>query len=217
MGITLNTGSRDKTIVLISPFLIIAINYFVAIIFGKAIGKWAFIPIVLIEWCIFVFFVLKYGGVSSVKSWLKKPEGSLGWAALALLMGIITIPIFLKNYGLLTRCEIWLPWILLALINPWIEEFYWRGLLLDYTKKWNSLLAILFSSVVFAANHSVFGVNSELFKGSAVFISTLIMGIIWALVYIKTKSLWWSILAHFFVDFLSLSAPAFLELFKPGF
>jgi uncharacterized protein len=210
------TLNKNRTIVLLSPFLIIIINYIVAITFGKIIGKWAFIPIILIEWCLFMFFILRFAGLDAIKNWLKKPTGSYAWALLALLMGMITIPIFLKNYGLLTEWQIWLPWILLAMINPWIEEFYWRGLLLDYTAKWNSWVAILFSSLVFAANHSVFGVNADLFKGGAVFTSTLIMGIIWALVYKKTKSLRWTIIAHFFVDFLSLSAPAFLDLFKPG-
>jgi uncharacterized protein len=205
-----------KNIVLLSPFLIMAINYLVAIIFGKLIGKWAFIPIILIEWCLFLFFIFQFGGLNSIKSWLKKPIGSFGWNILALLMGILPIPIFLMHYDLLNTWEIWLPWILLALINPWIEEFYWRGLLLDFTDKWQNWLSILFTSVLFAANHLVFGVNSELFRGVEVFISTLIMGLIWAFVYKKTQSLHWLIIAHFLVDFFSLSAPSFLELYKTG-
>jgi uncharacterized protein len=203
----------NKNSVLLSPFLIMAINYIVAIIFGKLIGKWAFIPIILIEWCLFLFFILKFSELNSVKNWLKKPFGNVGWALLALLMGVLPIPIFLMHYDLLTTWEIWLPWILIALINPWIEEFYWRGLLLDYTDKWHNWVAILFTSLLFAANHLVFGVNSSLFRGIEVFISTLIMGLIWALVYKKTLSLRWLILAHFFVDFFSLSAPSFLELY----
>jgi uncharacterized protein len=202
-----------KNSVLLSPFVIMAINYIVAIIFGKLIGKWAFIPIILIEWCLFLFFILKFGELNSIKNWLKKPTGNFGWSLLALLMGILPIPIFLMHYDLLTTWEIWLPWILIALINPWIEEFYWRGLLLDYTDKWQNWVAILFTSLLFAANHLVFGVNSSLFRGVEVFISTLIMGLIWALVYKKTLSLRWLVLAHFFVDFFSLSAPSFLELY----
>ncbi|WP_433896373.1 CPBP family glutamic-type intramembrane protease [Sphingobacterium mizutaii] len=80
---------------------------------------------------------------------------------------------------------IWLPWILLALINPFLEEFYWRGLLMDSTKTWNRALAILFTSVVFSVNHGVFGINSELFRGYEVIFSTFIMGLIWAITYKK--------------------------------
>lgn len=108
------------------------------------------------------------------------------------------------------------PWIILVLINPWLEEFYWRELLSDYTKHWKTALSILFTSVVFSANHAVFGKNSDLFKGYTVVISTLIIGIVWSITYKKTNSLRWVIIFHFLVDFLNLSAPAFLDLFKAG-
>ncbi|MPS71944.1 MAG: CPBP family intramembrane metalloprotease [Chryseobacterium sp.] len=75
---------------------------------------------------------------------------------------------------------------------------------------------MLFTSIVFSTNHAVFGINSNLFKGYEVVISTFVMGIIWAITYKKTNSLRWVILSHFLVDFLSLSAPSFLDLFKPG-
>jgi len=208
--------NKNKYIVILSPFLIICINFLVAIIFGKIIGKWAFIPIILIEWCLFLFFIVKFGCSDSVRTWLKKPVGSVGWSVLALVVGVIPMAIFFKHVDLLITWKIWLPWIILALINPWIEEFYWRGLLSDYTAKWNIWLGVLFTSFLFAANHAVFGVNSELFRGVEVFISTFIMGVIWAIAFKKTFSLRWLILAHFLVDFFNLSVPSFLDLYKPG-
>jgi hypothetical protein len=42
-----------KEIVLASPFVIIAINFGCAFLFGRIIGKWAFIPIILFEWWLF--------------------------------------------------------------------------------------------------------------------------------------------------------------------
>lgn len=209
-------AGKNKTIVILSSFLIIIVNCIVAVLFGKLIGKWAFIPIILIEWCLFAFFILRFGGRSSINKWLKKPDGKIGWTIAALIPGMIPIPIFLMHYGLLGRWEIWLPWILLALINPWMEEFYWRGLLLDHTSEWKTWLAVLFTSLVFAGNHAVFGINSELLAGVEILISTFIMGVVWAVVYKKTMSLRWLIVAHFLVDFLSLSAPSFLDLYKPG-
>lgn len=103
------------------------------------------------------------------------------------------------NYGLLSSWQIWLPWIVLALMNPWIEEFYWRGFLLDNTESWPGWASVFYTSVLFSANHAVFGVSSELFRGPEIYISTLIMGIIWAVVYKKTNSLRWIIFAHFLV------------------
>lgn len=208
--------SKTKSIVILSPFLIVAVNVVVALVAGSMIGKWAFIPIILIEWCLFMFFILKYGGKDSIKTWLKKPTKNWGWNGLTLVIGLIPLPIFLMHKYLLLDWTIWIPWIVLALINPWIEEFYWRGLLLDFTKGWKSWLAILFTSFTFSLNHAVFGINTELFRGTEVFLSTFVMGIVWALTYKKTNSLRWVIFSHFLVDFLNLSVPSFLDLYKAG-
>ncbi|GLB53013.1 hypothetical protein NBRC110019_20530 [Neptunitalea chrysea] len=172
-----------RKIVLASPLLIIAINFAIAFLFGKFIGKWAFIPIILIEWYLFVFFILRYTEKETRTAWLQKSKGSFGWNILALFIGILPLPLFLMHYETLDIWQVWLPWILLALINPWIEEFYWRGLLFEYSKNWSKWMAILFTSLVFALNHAVFGINSELNSGLIVIISTFIMGIIWGLVY----------------------------------
>ncbi|OBX22897.1 MULTISPECIES: CPBP family intramembrane glutamic endopeptidase [Bizionia] len=206
----------NRNIVLASPFLIIAINFGIAFLFGNIIGKWAFIPIIVIEWCLFLFFILRYTEKETRQKWLQKPKGSFGWNILALFIGILPLPLFLMHYDTLDIWYVWLPWILLALINPWLEEFYWRGLLLDYTKNWSKWQAIFFTSFVFAMNHAAFGVNSELNSGLVVIISTFIMGLIWGLVYKKTNSLRWIILAHFLVDIFNLSAASFLDLYEKG-
>ncbi len=205
-----------RNIVIASPFLIIATNFGVAFLFGALIGKWAFMPMVLIGWALWLFFILKYGGPGSIKKWLQKAKGGFGWGFLALTVGLIPLPLFLLHNGTLSGWEIVIPWLLLAIINPWFEEFYWRGLLLDYTKNWPSWTSILFTSVLFAANHAAFGINSVVNSGFELVISTLIMGLVWAIIYKKTKSVRWLVFSHFLVDFLSLSTPAFLDLFEKG-
>jgi membrane protease YdiL (CAAX protease family) len=205
-----------REIIIASPFLIISVNLIVAVLFGKIFQKWAFIPIILIEWCLFLFFILKFTDKETRVSWLKKSQGVFGWNALALVIGFLPLPIFLMHYDTLSVWYVWLPWIFLALIYPWLEEFYWRGLLLEYTKNWSNWLAILFTSLLFSLNHAVFGVNSELNSGITIIISTFIMGMIWALVFKKTSSLRWIILAHFLVDFFNLSAASFLDLYEKG-
>ena len=205
-----------KQIVIASPFLIIIANFASAYAFGAIIGKWAFIPMIIIGWTLWIFFIVKFGGRESIKRWLKKPTGSWGWGILALVVGLIPLPLFLQHATTLAGWHVWLPWILLALINPWIEEFYWRGLLLDYSRNWSNWISILFTSILFAANHIAFGVNSKINSGFEVVVSTLIMGLIWAFVYKKTGSLRWAIVSHFLVDFFGLSAASFLDLFEKG-
>lgn len=206
----------NKRIVILSPFLIIIVNLVVAYVFGQIIGKWAFIPMVTIGWILWLFFILKFGGKESIKNWIKKPTGKFWWAILAILIGLIPLPLFIFYSNTLSGWTIWLPWITLALINPWIEEFYWRGLLLDFTKTWSNWTSVLYSSILFAINHIAFGINSELNSGFEIVISTLIMGVVWGFVYKKTHSLRWTIFAHFLVDFFGLSAPAFLDLWEKG-
>lgn len=205
---------KKKAVVLLSPFLIMAINVVVAILFGRMIGKWAFVPIILIEWCLFVFFILRFGGTASIRDWLRPPTGSFGWNILALVVGLIPLPLFLMHFDTLSTGPIVLSWLLLALINPWIEEFYWRGLLMKYTDQWPRVVSVLFTSLVFAGSHAVFGINSALNHGFTVIISTFVMGVVWAVVFLKTGSLRWTIGAHFLVDFLGLSAAAFLDLWE---
>lgn len=205
-----------ERIVVLSPFLIIGVNLGVAYTFGQLIGKWAFVPMIVIGWILWLFFILNYGGSASLRNWLKKPTGKFGWAILALVIGLIPLPLFIFHADALSDWTIWLPWIILALVNPWIEEFYWRGLLLDYTKNWSSWIAVLYSSVLFGVNHAAFGINSEINSGFDVVILTLSMGIGWGFIYLKTRSLRWVIGSHFLVDFFNLSAAAFMDLWDKG-
>jgi membrane protease YdiL (CAAX protease family) len=207
---------NNKRIVTLSPFLIIGFNFGIAYLFGQLIGKWAFVPMILVGWTLWTFFIFKYGGIESIKNWLKESKSNLWWEILAVFIGLLPLTLFIFHLDTLSAWTVWLPWIILALINPWIEEFYWRGLLLDYTKSWSNWASVLYSSSLFAINHAAFGLNSNLNSGFEIVISTLIMGIVWGLVYKKTKSLRWIIFGHFLVDFLGLSAAAFLDLWEKG-
>lgn len=111
-----------KNVVIASPFLIIAVNFGVAYIFGGIIGKWAFIPMVLVGWVLWLFFILKYGGVDSIQKWLKKSTGAFSWNLLAIIVGLIPLPLFLWHYELLDTWQVWLPWILLAWTSAGLHE-----------------------------------------------------------------------------------------------
>ena len=169
---------NKKRIVILSPFLIIGVNFGIAFLFGELIGKWAFVPMILMGWILWLFFVIKYGGNESIKKWLKKLKAQPWWGILAVLIGLLPLPLFIFHANTLSDWQIWMPWIVIALVNPWIEEFYWRGLLLDYTKNWSNWMAVLYSSILFAINHIAFGINSQLNSGLEIVLSTFIMGIV---------------------------------------
>ncbi len=205
-------NNQNKAI--LSPFLIIAVNILVAIITGKLVGKWAFVPIIIIEWMLFCYFIRKFGKSDSVHNWIRPTKGNYGWKIAALLIGTLTLPLFIFHHKFLAPWQIWLPWIILALVNPFLEEFYWRGLLLNCTASWPKWRSVLFTATIFSANHAIFGINSEINRGIETLVATFIMGVVWAIVYHKTGSLRWTIAGHFFVDFFSVSSAAFLDLFE---
>jgi membrane protease YdiL (CAAX protease family) len=207
---------KSSTVVLLSPWLIIAVHLATAYIFGHLIGKWAFVPMMLTCWVLWLFFILKFRGANAIKLWLQKTQKNWGWNVLAIVIGFIPLPVFLFHHEALSPYYIWLPWVIIAIVNPWIEEFYWRGLLLDYTKHWKIWVSVLYTSTLFAVNHIAFGINSVVNSGYEVIIATFVMGIVWAVVYKKTNSLRWAIASHFLVDAFNLSAASFLDAFEKG-
>ncbi|MFT6204897.1 MAG: hypothetical protein ACJAZY_003568 [Spirosomataceae bacterium] len=96
----------NQSKVLFSPFIIITINVTVALTAGSIIGKWAFVPIILFEWLLFVYFIIKYGKSDSTKRWLQLTSRKWFWKVAAILMGFITLPLFLLHYELLAPLHI---------------------------------------------------------------------------------------------------------------
>ena len=91
-----------------------------------------------------------------------------------------------------------------------IEELYIRGMLLNliekfcYKSKNKTLIAILFSSVIFGVGH-IFGVlNQSAFVILSKVVQTVGMGIFFGTVYKKTKNLWLPIIFHFLINVSAL-------------
>jgi len=210
-----NAQFRQR-LILLSPLGIIALGHLTARLAGIALGVWAWIPLVVVLWITWALLIAWGGGKKAIGLWLRRPQGAWGWPILAVAVGLIPLPIFLWNWQLLSPVWVWLPWLAFALINPWLEEGYWRGLLLDAAAKWPGWLSILYTSVVFAISHPLmWGVHSIANRTLEVFISTFIMGLAWGIIYRKTRSLRWAIFSHFLVDVFNLSVAVFLNLFIP--
>jgi len=103
-----------------------------------------------------------------------------------------------------------------AVINPFMEEAFWRGLVLDKTAHWPTWLRVVYTSAMFAASHpAIWGVHSRANRTPEVVLSTFTMGVAWSISAIYTKSLWWSVLAHFIVDLANMAVFTFLNYYDP--
>lgn len=210
------SSQNRKRLVLLSPLVIIAIGYAVARLAGVIFGVWVWIPMTLIHWGMFALMIAWGGGREATRRWLQPPQGAWGWSVLAVVVGLIPLSIFVQGWRLFPSVWIILAWLLFALINPFLEEGYWRGLLLDNTKNWPGWLGVLYSTFFFAINHPLtIGVYSIANRHPVVLISTFVMGLAWAVVYRKTHSLRWTIVAHMLTDLLNLSVLAFLNIVVP--
>src|SRR5215510_1082880 len=117
---------------IVSPIERIIVCSISAVLLLPVFGKWVFIPVFVIYWGISFLITLKFAGLAAIKNWLQKPTGKMGWLILSVIVGFIPFQILLTNLHIIT-----LPLILLSipfvLLNPFFEELYWRGFVLDFT------------------------------------------------------------------------------------
>jgi len=198
---------------IISPVLIILITQTIALLFGRTLNSLVYIPIILIYWVVLVFILIKYGS-ENIKKWLQKPQGHWIWIIIAVLVGFSSLPLFLQHYPVLQDISILLPTIIFFLINPWLEEFYWRGLLLDVTQNWPAWISILYSTVLFMMWHSAFAWYSDGARSIIFYMAVLVLGLVMALIYRNTKSVRLAVISHMMINILNLSIPTLLNMIE---
>lgn len=205
-----------RHLVLASPLIVIAAGHLTAQAVKSLEGHARWVPVILVLWTAMLLFT-RFGTESHARrAWFAPSMGNIGWRVLAVLVGLMPLWVFLRFAGVLAPADIWVPWLLFGLVNPFVEEMYWRGSVLTAASSWPRLLAVAYVSVVFAASHPlVLGVFSHANRTIEVTISTFVMGIVWAVVFLKTRSLRWPVFSHFLVDMLALSVATFLNVFVP--
>jgi membrane protease YdiL (CAAX protease family) len=108
-------------------------------------------------------------------------------------------------------------WLVFAAINPWFEEGYFRGLLLDAAEGWPAALAIGYAVGLFAISHPlIWGVHSIAMAHPAALVGLAIVGTAWSIVYWRTRSLRFTVGGHMCANLLSLSLPLLLNLHIPA-
>ncbi len=216
------TRSRQKSLFfLLSPVVVVAFCQALALSLKGILGAWVWAPLVGLYWLALAGLILAWGEIrhgraSGIMSYLAPSRGGWLWKILLVLLGLAALPMmFLPNYRLLFGgVQIWLPYLALALLNPWLEELYWRGLVLEATASWPRWLGILYSAVFFALNHLAFAWTSAACRNPVFLANTFVVGLLFGVAAWKLKSLRWPVFAHFLLDLFSLSVPVFLNLYK---
>ena len=202
-------------VAIFTPLIVIVIGCVSAYIFQSFMQEWAFIPLALIYWGVTFALAYKYLGRAGIAGLFAQPERNIPWAVLCFVVGLIPLPIFLMNLGLLTDPVVIILWLIFAMINPFFEEVFWRGFLLD-ALPFPKGLSVIYSTILFIASHPLmWGVFSIANRSWMTWASLLLMGVVWSVARWKTKSLRWCIISHFLVDIFNLSVFVFLNLYVP--
>jgi membrane protease YdiL (CAAX protease family) len=207
--------SKKLIFAIISPIIVIAVCSIFVLIFVKYISEWVFIPAAILYWLSSFYISLKFTGKDTIKNYFNKPKGGIGWLILSIIIAFIPFSILLLNINLLNDPKIIILWVLFSLINPFFEQIYWRGFLLENTFN-TKTISIIYSTILFALSHLfIWGIFSYGNRNIFTIISLIIMGTVWCIVKYKTKSLWWNIISHIMVDLFNLSVFVFLNIYIP--
>lgn len=206
----------DSQLLLIaSPLFIIAAGHIVAWIAASRLGPWAWLPLQLFYWC-------SLASLCWISGWLPKllyayrRRSSWGWWAASIAVGLIPLPILLRSLPLLRMRSLVVYWLVIALINPVLEETFWRGVLGTATNNWPLGLSLAYTSLLFASAHPLlWGVFSMGNRSWETFAALLVMGAIWHLTFRRTGSLQAITLSHCLVDIGNMTVWVFLNLYVP--
>jgi len=204
-------SNRSRT-VLLSPVVVLVLGHATARISGHLWGVWSWIPVTLVYWITLALIMAFAGGWSQYRRRLQPSRGAWGWRLLSFATTVLFIPVFLLNFRSLDQPWVISSWLAVAIIDPLLEEGYWRGLLMDTASGWPGWLIVTYTTFWFGLSHPLLlGVNVKVLSGFPGFIGTVFTGVIWSIVYLKTHSLRWPILSHFVADLLSVSVIVFLN------
>lgn len=210
------TTQRRRVLAALSPVLLIAVCIPVQHVAGTMLGAWAWVPTMLVFWATIAIAVAWFGGRDAIARWLQPARGTAFWSLLAVGVGLLSLPGFLAHWRIVSDPLILGFWLAFALINPWIEEAYWRGMLMDATASWAGFLSIVYTAAWFALSHPlIWGVHSTAMRQWPVVIAMFFVGAVWATVYRRSRSIRWTIAGHMLANLLGMAVPVLLNLYDP--
>ena len=201
---------NKKTILLILPIILITstamVFHFATQFSSSELGYLIGFLFYWLFWCLLVPFLLERQNFKNLFKDKYVLFQKKNWWLILLLTSTIIAPIFM--YFLPSLSSTPLPIIILAiplaLIHAFFEETFWRGL---YTANFpnNFFFSVLFPTLFFSLWH--FSPQFAIPTAHPInfIISTLPLGLIYALVAYVTKSAKWSIIAHGISGILAFS------------
>jgi len=201
---------------LIAPICVIALGALIAYVFHLFINEWAWVALALVYWGSSFLIAYKALGKEGISSLFQKPIGSKRWLILSIVVGLIPLSILLLNLNLLVSYPlITVFWIIFAFINPFFEQVFWRGYLLQKLP-FRSGWCVTYSTALFVLSHPLmWGIFSIANRSWMAMVSLVVMGAVWSIVYLKTKSLRWCYISHVMVNIGNLTVFVFLNRYIP--
>ncbi len=211
-----------KWFVLASPVLIIIIGHFTARFFLSLFNDWAWLGTFLVYWGSMLLVIRLLGDKTAPKRWSGRSQGSRWWILPAVVIGSVSFPLLLiPNLQAMKPVGLVIAWFLFAVVNSICEEAFWRGFLLDGMDHLPRIFSVAYATILFTLIHPVMmGVFSKVqafdpARPTALipFWSILVvLSLVLAMLYLKTKSLRLPVLAHFLTDLGNLSIFLFMNL-----
>ena len=217
MTVVRHPESLRRWILIVSPIGVIALCHGVQRLAGALIGVWAWLPTVLVFWSLVALLIASGERGNPIKTWLRPPRREWPWSILAVGVGLLAVGEFLSGWQTLASPSLVALWLGFGLVNPWFEESYWRGALIDATSSWASGWGVVYSTVWFALSHPlIWGVHSVALRHPAALVGLVLAGAVWGVAYYRTGSLRWTIAGHSLSNLLGLSVPVLLNVHVPA-
>lgn len=200
---------------LISPLLLILSCHLLTIRLVPRLGAWTWVPLQGTYWLLLGLICWGSGQLTNILAGYSRTT-TLRWWVVNVLVGVIPLPILLRNTSLLRMHALVAYWLAIAVVNPFLEEAYWRGLLGSLTASWSAGLSLAYTSLLFAFAHPLlWGVFSAGNRSWQTFAALLVMGALWGFTFRRTKSLHAVTLSHCLVDIGNMTVWVFLNLYVP--
>jgi hypothetical protein len=163
---------------------VIALGFAMERLAGLSMGAWACIPTMFVFWSAVAGLILWGRPGNPAQRWLRRPRGAGAWSVLAVGVGLLSVREFVLGWHVLQSPTLVALWLGFGLLNPWLEEGYWRGLLIDATRGWPWGLGVVYSTALFALSHPlVWGVHSTALRHPAALVGLGLVGGVWGVAY----------------------------------
>lgn len=202
-SIEMKTKIKDL-LLLLSPIAIILLLRWAAMLLSGNPSNWVWVPFVLLYWL--VMAVIMKVAPLSLTGIFSKSSVPWYWALIAIVMGMGGISYLFENWEYYTVPQYVLAGLVFSLVNPVMEETYWRKLFIDRYPQQRYLVVLCVSAAFALMHYFSLGIISSPNREPIILPITFVAGLLWSVVYIRTKTLRYVILSHLLMDVFGFSA-----------